>query len=84
MQGSPPKLGGMRAQREELHQLVDELPDEQVPAALAELGARATRAKPRPWPPSWFGASEAREPDLSERIDEICGTNLDDARRDPC
>jgi len=70
------KLDSMSAQREELHQLVDDLPDEQVPAALAELRARASRAKPRPWPPSWFGASEAREPDVSERVDEILHNEL--------
>jgi len=67
----------MSAQREELHHLVDALPDEQVPAALAELRARAAASRgSRPWPPSWFGAATARTPDVSERIDEILDEEL--------
>jgi hypothetical protein len=61
----------MSAPREELHQLVEDLPDDQVSAALAELRARASRSRPGIWPPAWFGSAEAREPDVSERIDEI-------------
>jgi hypothetical protein len=60
----------MSAQREELQHLVDELSDEEVPTALALLRARAGRAGGT-WPPGWFGAGQAREPDISERVDEI-------------
>jgi hypothetical protein len=63
-------LVGMSAQREELQHLVDELSDEEVPTALALLRARAGRASGT-WPPRWFGAGQAREPDISERVDEI-------------
>jgi hypothetical protein len=60
----------MSAQREELQHLVDELSDDEVPTALALLRARAGRPD-RTWPPRWFGAGQAREPGISERVDEI-------------
>jgi hypothetical protein len=63
-------LDGMSAQREELQHLVDELSDDEVPTALALLRARARRPGST-WPPRWFGAGQAREPDISERVDEI-------------
>ncbi|WP_405139421.1 hypothetical protein OG589_23085 [Sphaerisporangium sp. NBC_01403] len=65
----------MSAQREELHQLIDDLPDEQVPATLALLRAQTGRTTSE-WPPSWFGAAEARQPDISERVDEILQEEL--------
>jgi hypothetical protein len=46
-------------EREELRRLVEELPDEQVPAALADLRRRLV---PLPqtgevsWPPAWFNS----------------------------
>jgi hypothetical protein len=61
----------MSAQRDELHHLVDGLPEEMVPVVLAELRARTARAPERQWPPRWFGAAPGREPDISERVDEI-------------
>jgi anti-sigma factor RsiW len=65
-------LAAMSAQREELQHLVDELSDEEVPTALALLRARARARRPAgTWPPRWFGAAQAREPDISERVDEI-------------
>jgi hypothetical protein len=49
------RLGGMGAERdrEELARLVEQLPDEEVSVALAELRRRLTSV--RPWPPAWFG-----------------------------
>jgi hypothetical protein len=66
----------MDPQREELHRLVEELPDEQVLAALADLRARGRKAGPRPWPPAWFGAATGSSPDVSERVDEILREGL--------
>jgi hypothetical protein len=66
----------MDPQREELHRLVEGLPDEQVPAALADLRARGRKVGPRPWPPTWFGAAEGSSPDVSERVDEILREGL--------
>jgi hypothetical protein len=57
-------------QREELHELVDQLPEEQVAAALALLRARKSDDT-RPWPPRWFGAVKGRRTDTAERAEEI-------------
>lgn len=61
----------MDPRREELHRLVEELPEEQVPGALAGLRARGRRAGPRPWPTGWFEAARGASPDASERVAEI-------------
>jgi len=58
--------------REELRELVEQLPDEHVPAALSEFKARLAEPPPqRPWPPAWFAAAEGSAPDVSERAEEI-------------
>lgn len=69
-------LDVVSAQREELHHLVDDLPEEMVPAVLADLRTRATPPEHRPWPPRWFGAAKARTPDVSEHIDDILRAEL--------
>jgi hypothetical protein len=62
----------MSTPREELSELVEQLPDEQVPAAVSELRARLSSAgHERPWPPAWFAAAEGSAPDVSERVEEI-------------
>lgn len=66
---------GMSAPREELHRLIDALPEETVPVVLAELRSR-TAAANRPWPPRWFGAAEASRPDISERAEDILRDEL--------
>jgi len=63
------------APREELHRLIDALPDETVPVVLAELRNRTGQAR-RQWPPRWFGAAEARRPDVSEQVDDILRDEL--------
>jgi len=74
-----PRLGRVSAPREELHRLIDALPEETVPVVLAELRGR-TAAANRPWPPRWFGAAEARQPNVSERADEILREELGQRR----
>jgi hypothetical protein len=64
------------AQRDELHRLVDELPAEQVPSALAALRARGSKRGASSWPPAWFGSVSGSQPDVSERIDEILREGL--------
>jgi hypothetical protein len=63
--------------REELRELVEALPDEQVPAAVSDLRIRLTR---RPttgtWPPAWFGIAEGTSQDASERVEEILSEGL--------
>lgn len=63
-------IARMNAAHEELHHLVDELPEEQVPETLAVLRARRDRGE-RSWPPPWFGAAEGRRTDTAERAEEI-------------
>ncbi|NDL58861.1 hypothetical protein [Phytoactinopolyspora mesophila] len=47
----------MSGEREELARLVAELPDEQVPRALAEMRECLRASRNRPWPPAWFGST---------------------------
>ena len=59
----------MGTPREELRELVEHLPDEQVPAVLSEVRARLAPVRPeRSWPPTWFAVAEGSAPDVSERV----------------
>jgi hypothetical protein len=66
----------MSAARDELHHLVDNLSDDEVPTVLAELRMRTAQPIRRPWPPPWFGAGKARDPHTSSRVDEILRDEL--------
>lgn len=58
--------------RDELRELVERLPDEQVPAVVSALRSRLDAVPaPRAWPPSWFGIAEGSADDVSERVEEI-------------
>jgi hypothetical protein len=57
--------------RDELRRLVDGLPDEQVPAVLAEVRRHLRVASDRPWPPAFFGAGRAARSDVAARAEEI-------------
>jgi hypothetical protein len=46
----------MTALRDELHHLVDGLPEDQVPVALALVRRLAPDETADDWPPPWFGA----------------------------
>lgn len=63
----------MTVERSELHQLVDELPDDQVSSLLVEARRRAHRRHSTTWPPAFFAFGPANDgrTDTSERIDEI-------------
>lgn len=64
-------LGVMSGEREELRRLVEELPDAQVAAVLAEA---RRQAQPRPvgsWPPAFFGAVPAGRADLGRNHDDL-------------
>jgi len=67
----------MRTPRDELRELVEHLPDEQVTAALSELRARLVSTPPsRSWPPAWFAIAEGSATDVSERVEEILAEGL--------
>jgi hypothetical protein len=61
----------MTAARDELHRLVEQLPEEQVSAALIEVQRLASAPDTSPWPPRWFGAITAGRTDASARVDEL-------------
>ena len=61
----------MTAARDELHRLVEQLPEDQVPAALIEVQRLASATDKSPWPPAWFGAITAGRADTSEHVDEL-------------
>ncbi|HEY5857833.1 MAG TPA: hypothetical protein VIW24_28300 [Aldersonia sp.] len=61
----------MSAERDELRDLVEQLPDEELPRALAELRRRFAAVSERRWPPAFFGAARASDPDVSVRSEEI-------------
>jgi len=64
-------MAGMTAARDELHRLVEQLPDDQVSAALIEVQRLANAGPSVSWPPAWFGAITAGRSDTSERVDEL-------------
>ncbi len=61
----------MSAQREELLRLVEELPEEEVPAVLDDVRRHLRAVRDRPWPPAWFGAGEGRSDDTAARSEDL-------------
>jgi hypothetical protein len=61
----------MSAQREELLQLVEELPETEVPTVLDDVRRRLRAVKNKPWPPAWFGASQGSAPDVAGHSGEL-------------
>jgi hypothetical protein len=59
------------AARDELRRLVDALPEEQIPAALAGVRRLVGRGAESAWPPPWFGAVTSGRSDTSVRVDEL-------------
>ena len=62
---------GMSAERDELRRLVEELPETEVHAAVAELRLRVAPSADRPWPPLWFGAATGGRTDIAARSEEL-------------
>ena len=61
----------MSAQREELLRLVEELPEEEVPAVLDDVRRHLRAVSERSWPPAWFGAGEGSADDISARSEDL-------------
>jgi hypothetical protein len=74
----------MSTPREELHALIDSLPEQAAADLLAEVRLFRLRAADKQsdkqptgaWPPAWFGAVEGSRPDISEHIDDILRAEL--------
>jgi hypothetical protein len=62
----------MTAERHELHELVDELPEDQVAAALADVRRRLPRSNGTDWSPEFFGIVEGAD------LPSDLATNADD------
>jgi hypothetical protein len=58
------------AERDELHRLVEELPEDEVSEALRAARGRRDRMV-RPWPPRWFGAGRSSRTDTAMRSEEL-------------
>jgi hypothetical protein len=69
-------IGAMTAARDELRRLVEQLPEEQVSAALAEVQRLAASGEAPQWPPPWFGAVTSSRPDTSKRVDDLLAHGL--------
>ena len=61
----------MKAARDDLRRLVEQLSHDQVPAALAQVQRIAASAESATWPPPWFGVVTSTRSDTSERVDEL-------------
>lgn len=61
----------MSADRDELMRLVEELPDEQVPRALADVRRHLRPVRERPWPPAWFAIAEGDGTAVGARSEEL-------------
>jgi hypothetical protein len=59
------------SERDELHRLVEKIPDEQVPAVLADVRRRLTPVRRGSWPPVWFGSFSDERTDLGARHDDL-------------
>ncbi len=65
----------MSAMREELHQLVDQLPEDELRPALELIRGRVTEHGGHGRDLPFFASFEA-EPDLAERAEEILSAEL--------
>jgi hypothetical protein len=59
------------AERDELRRLIEELPDERVPAVLAEARRQERQPTSAEWPPSWFGSFASGRRDLGSNHDDV-------------
>jgi hypothetical protein len=75
-------MADMSAARDELRRLIEQLPEEQVPAVLAEVQRLAGAGQAREWPPPWFGAVTSVRTDTSARVDELLADGFGRADRD--
>lgn len=61
----------MSAMREELLRLVEELPEDEVPAALADVRRHLRSVEEQSWPPAWFGIAPGDGTAVGARSEEL-------------
>lgn len=64
-------LVDMSAERDELRRLVEELPDERVPAVLEAARRQSIPEQVPEWPPAWFGSFASGRRDLGSNHDDL-------------
>ncbi len=69
----------MSAERDELRQLIEELPDEQVPGVLADVRRHLASAPTGVWPPAWFGAGVGERSDIGRHHEELLANGFGQA-----
>ena len=65
------RLDAMGGDRDELARLVQQIPDEEVPQALAEMRRHLRPVSDRPWPPAWFGIAPGDGTAVGARSEEL-------------
>jgi len=60
----------MSAESEELRQLIQDLPEVEVPGAPSALWPRLRAGKNRASPPAWFGAAQGHTSGAAARTEE--------------
>lgn len=61
----------MSAEREELLRLVQDLPEDQVPQALADVRRHLHLVKDRSWPPAFFASAPGDGTRIADRADDL-------------
>jgi hypothetical protein len=64
-------MSHMSADRDELMRLVREIPEDQVPQALAEMRRQVRAARQHTWPPDFFASAPGDGVGIAEQADEI-------------
>jgi hypothetical protein len=59
------------AERDELRELVDTLPEDRVPAALADVKRHLAVLPDVTWPPEFFGMGPGSRHDLAQHHDDV-------------
>lgn len=61
----------MSAERDELLRLVQDLPEDQVPQALADIRRHVRPVSERPWPPAFFAIAPGDGKSIADEADEL-------------
>ncbi len=51
--------------------MVEELPEDEVPAVLDDVRRHLRAVRNRPWPPPWFGAGKGRTTNVAARSEDL-------------
>ena len=58
-------------ERDELRQLVEQLPDAELPGVMADVRRHLPVERPTKLPPPWFGAATGARTDTARRVDDL-------------